>query len=495
MQTTTMLLLLLCARVASAQEIPWQLKAAREYVRGSFDTARIEWVADCKSCGDALYSFTTKYAHDQEILVYRGDLNKDGASSARIEGMMPEGLEKEFLYSDRSHLYTPIPEFAEMEYFYKTEGIMTARIGNAESQGMGRGSRQPDLQTAALYAADSVIYRGDDFLNANPLLGSMMASLDFGPSSVTETEDHCVVEAEVVSDQGENRMTMRWVLNPKKGYRCERVESTIELGGQELVPYWSETTYESIDGVEFPVDIVYKGQSYRRLEDGTRVPKGPEKVRARFSVLSAEIDRPHHPQTFTPRDIGILRGDSVDAGGLDILVWDEPGFITNMEAVARRDAGELEWQRESDERHSKIWQSEHKWCCPTDEPVTLKSPRIVEISADPGLWEEYTRRFMVKNKFSLKQKRKGWEILRDSQDVAYGYFKKVDKRIQKLDKQGGSQADGDELATIAKRKLRLLEPLDTIFEKRLQRGLEKVKREGTRKGEKSKVRQDDPPGS
>jgi len=194
-------------------------------------------------------------------------------------------------------------------------------------------------------------------------------------------------------------MTVRWILDAQRDMQPTHVAALVE--GEEVSV--CDTEYRHVDGVWFPESSVftYKGE-----------------VITTVTITHAELNQPEHPQSFSPVQLGMIPG---------IEVFLEPQL------------GRYRWSG-SELISAEDWQAGARDGVFDEEPLAalkqdLKSPSgagrhpdkydigflglTPAVARAPGLWEDYTRRFIRFCQLDAAQTRKAWETLKECQKPAY----------------------------------------------------------------------------
>lgn len=184
----------------------------------------------------------------------------------------------------------------------------------------------------------------------------------------------------VITVERGNRST-KWWIDPDRGWSPVRVQRFHE--GELFTE--SRSTLRQFDGVWFPEKVEIFIPAYM---DG-KVP------RETFKILSAEFNRPEHPQRFTPADIGVPPGAMVK-------LFDESeseiGFaVWNGTELLHRSLYD-EWKRAQEENAA------------TDG--TPDAPLGVGTLTE---WERYTQEFIDRYKLDAHQRQAAWIICREAQ--------------------------------------------------------------------------------
>lgn len=283
----------------------------------------------------------------------------------------------------------------------------------------------------------------------------------------------------VVTAESATGVIKLWI-DPKRGWSPVRAEQYVdgELLGR------SHITLAQYDGVWFPETVTVYVRGYK---DG----KEPyESVR----VLSAEFNRPEHPQRFTPEDIGFEpntmmvqeKGDRFQTVATGI--YDGETFVASVKYVME-DGKRIPYFRHGD-----------KWITREEnrELMAQRSGRRAAARAKPDQrtaiervpeteWEAYTRRFIAKYSLSEPQAEKALSVLKNCQERARRYLSGKRSAIEALEKRArdlrrpDSKSSTADLAKVADKLAKLRKPLDDIFEKQLKPRLDKLPTRAQRK--------------
>ena len=256
---------------------------------------------------------------------------------------------------------------------------------------------------------------------------------------------------EVTAYVPENDSTIRWLIDPERGWNA--VQVSVSLRG-ELVEE-TRTTLRQFGNVWFPETIEF----YE-----TRFEQGRKPVNV-VQVLSAEFNDPDHPRRLTPESIGIEVGTN-----LDVFTADDPFHSI----------GRFGWDAEKlvplDELHRRVHARELK----LGEVFVLETDRALArgqwIERLETGWERYTRHFINRYRLDAEQTQKAWSILDDCQKRAQAYFgahqRQIDTIQAKVRNLSGSDKPQvvDEARLLGKLKqqmLRLEAPIADIFYREL----------------------------
>ena len=216
----------------------------------------------------------------------------------------------------------------------------------------------------------------------------------------------------VVTGHWDNGMSVRWTLDPEKGMQPVRVEM---LSGSEVLGA-CETEYEQFDGLWFPRHCTFSHRGSTTVTIG---------------VLSAEFNRPDHPQELTPKDLGMVPGTQVAHTSLQQTAWTGEKLIPLIDWLNMAEAGEVD---------NSAWDEVVKRCqSPTGlgrYPKTMNDDFLgltVSVTRRPGLWEDYTRRFIQRFRLQGEQIGRAWSHLKECQKPAYAYLDEQKSAIREAE--------------------------------------------------------------
>lgn len=417
---------LACARAAqsAASDPPEALRKMYES-RAAIHTARIECSSESNAAGRRLFRyFTVQLAGEKRLRVNRGDeegvlVRTESGAAAPQRGALRHFSDGHASYElselNTSDKHIPIIKSAKV----MTEGRPV--VPEFRALGLRCGWQQPDLYDAVF--RDRV---------SQP-----------SPRSYTVRTEGALHHVTARTDAGE----IRWTIDAERGWNPTRVE---QWRDGKLVAK-SIITLKQFDDVWFPETV----QDYR---------DGDEPI-ATVQVTQAEFNRPAHPATLGPGDIGIEQGDVLtrvdnDRRELAAGFFDGSRFVPADEYRAARQA-----QREAD--------------------AAGGDAGAANAGARPGTsserweseWEKYTRQFIERFALDDGQQQAAMTILKACQEKASAYLRRQGDALTevaaKLDeaRAAGSAAAMKEWG---ERKARLLQPIDDIFEGQLKPRLDKL---------------------
>jgi len=263
-----------------------------------------------------------------------------------------------------------------------------------------------------------------------------------------------VVTAELAKDQ-----KLVWHINPAKGWNAERVQVVY----QGKVMSESVSVLKKFDNVWFPQAVAYYSP-------------GRANPIHRVEIKSASFNRPDHPRSFGPQDIGIDAGLPISVQGpraaeFGSVCFDgekatsKVAFWNDVKAGRRklgprfdRLAGEL----------SKIRDAQ----IARREAARPWSERRLERAE--GEWERYTRLFIQKHRLVGPQRASALAVLKDCQKSAAGVFQNRHKQLESLREREaklstlGPPHRQKEHAAIAEARSKILDKINDIFDKQLK---------------------------
>jgi hypothetical protein len=286
------------------------------------------------------------------------------------------------------------------------------------------------------------------------------------PEYDSHEEDGLTVVTATVTGGGE----WRWWIDPEKDWNV--VRTGVWLNGKEI----GETRYTlaQYDGVWFPERI-----EVNRFGAGDVAPSTV------VTILSAEFNRPYHPQDLTPADIGVETGATIlyqEREGDAVKIWDGKKAVSPEEFDERLKKGELQLgppiarDREREAAGANGGRA-------ASQPVASRPARF-EAALDPrnfeSQWEAYTRCFIIRCRLDDDQARKAWTICRECEDRGRKYI--AGRRSDMEEWQGRSEALSKatpeerekQSARFEQRRAELMQPVERIFEDRLKPGLDQL---------------------
>lgn len=424
------------ARVPATLEAAFQMRAA-DVIR----TARVEWsIRDDfpgeEPVNDARY-FSTKAAGSTVLTTRYGS---------------------EDTVRDRLSMSGEIPIQLRIRSLVAADGVVFER-----RDGDCLAAMWPLEQAAKLDVLDVRRVGLDPYsIDGDPLARFQSASVRFRER---EEGGQIVVTAEV--DGG----AVQWRIDPARDHAI--TSTSVALRGRELMR--TEIDHELVDGHWFPVRT-----AMYRLAAGDRPGGRASRV---VEVHRVELNRPDHPATLGPADIGVDSGTWVNSG-----VKGRPGgFFDGRKVVS----AEEYFQRISDgtlqrgERSQRLfdarrlegapppWQSERAgeaaaW---PESVINRVAPAFRNPLGDHETrWRAYVRRFIARHKLDDAQSRRANEVLKDCEERANRYLATRKTELDDLREalqRPSAPRDGDKSDLrngLAERVDSLSKPIDEIFE-------------------------------
>lgn len=380
------LVVLICGfdgSLCGAMEVkPAELLLAEQH-RAAIDTASIEFslTADEGDANPEPGYFTTKFAGEDILYTYRG--LADGRFN--VESRPGEM----FTYAELRWLMKDEEQWTYLEHttsaHIKTAGIVW----------------QPyyDIRNIGFEAAP-VTAEVQDFWSRSPAERYQVERRD---------------DAVEILGFWSNGFIVRFLLDPARAMQPTRVETIVE--GEEAG--LCETEYRQIKNFWFPSvsKYTYKGQ-----------------VIATINVLYADFNEPYHPSSFGPEDLGLTPGiDAYREPSLGAYRWSGTGLISKEEWTLGVQEGKF------DETAMKIMRANAH---PDATTGAGRYPKDLDdgflglgaaVYRKPGLWEDFTRRFILFCKLNDEQTRKAWEVLRKYQGEAYERMPGIEKEAKEAE--------------------------------------------------------------
>jgi hypothetical protein len=257
-----------------------------------------------------------------------------------------------------------------------------------------------------------------------------------------------------------------WWIDSQKDWSV--VRTTVWLQGKLI----GETrfTVAQLDGVWFPQKV-----EVFRLAAGDLVPSTIS------TIVSAEFNRPHHPQELTPSEIGVEAGATVryhDREDASSMVWDGKRPVSPEEFTERVESGEVEWGPTIARERERVKAARAKSEASATQAAAFQAP--LDARVFEAQWEAYTRRFIIRYGLDDEQARKAWSVCRECQEKGREHIARRRHDIDEWQKAMDSAAltAGEErerrLVDVQERRKKLMAPVDRIFEERLKPGLERL---------------------
>lgn len=379
--------------------------------------------------------YTWRCAGDDYTTVYRGD--DEGVVMRGLDGLPRDDL----TYRGPMHFLVQGGEI-----WQHVEDDVTADILPDERTTFWR---LWDLRTMGL---NPVVF-GKDF-------GSEVERCAYpAPEYTTASENELTV---VTASTGSSRVV--WWIDPQKDNGI--VRTAVWLDGKQI----GETRYalEETDGVWFPRKI-----ELYRLAAGDVTPSTV------ITILSAEFNRPYHPQSLTPASIGIEPGTTVicqTRAETPVMIWDGKKLIGLDEYSARLQSGELRPGPTITREHERLTVNHANDGIVSTQPV--RSAVVLDVRILESQWEAYTRGFIVRYRLDTDQARKAWDLCRGCEEKARAYLAKRQREIEEWQQQADSAKSGrvsaDRLGQLKERQTELAAPIERIFDDRLKPGLERL---------------------
>lgn len=250
---------------------------------------------------------------------------------------------------------------------------------------------------------------------------------------------------------------MRWYIDPRKGWNATRIQE-LEAG---KIATETKVTLKKWGDTWFP-----------------QLVQGPAMT---VRVHAASFDRPEHPKTLSPEDIGIDVGILIGEIGQPPGFWDGNGIISVDDFVAKCKSGELVPGPSCERAWAERRRSEQMYANPlaaaTGESAAAATPArrtsVKELDdAFDGLWKAYTQRFVAKYALGEAQTAKARGILKDCQEQGRRYLGKYRSKLEILEGRvrelRAAKADAKQVDAAKRQFAEAAAPLDKIFEERLK---------------------------
>lgn len=449
-------LLILGSCPAAFGELPAELRKAQESRANLFDTAHIEFSLER---GGSRQFYSAQYGGGDFLLERFGDETGLVEPHFREPGMA-------HAYSPHRLLFTA--EGAQWEY--RDQDLFgTFREPEAELI-----REQPDVRSFGLMPYAQRYEAGWELAVASAITSRLNTKeLQF---SKAEMEGGLVrIEASSETHQ------FAWELDPTKDFNPVRTTLVMSYPDEPRREFECRTTYTQWDGRWFPetVETVDHGQGDSQT----------------LRVLYAELDKPWHPKFLEPgvalqMPAGINLGyvaaqPQAEGKKIPYAIFDGVLALTPDQCTAREDAGDFP----SRAPFSALLAARRKGNLPGATPpefATILDKPDEETGRRAGLWEHYTRQFMIVHKLDRPQTVRAWEYLRDCQGKAKKVLeehaaevKDIDRRITTLAEAASENPaspdvgkPSDEVQHLNERRGRLVDkPIEKLFSECLRKQL------------------------
>ncbi|MCC7290740.1 MAG: hypothetical protein IT449_01610 [Phycisphaerales bacterium] len=430
---------------------PLELLQAERY-RARINTARIEWCSHggtSDSSGGQRY-FTSRIAGQDDLYIRRG--MADGRMHERAEIGRP-------LSYNESRLL-----LKDGEQWSYAEETLTAQV----------------VQDSSRFS----LYNNLRDLGFEP---SPVSSSEAGFWFRTAASGYDIERGDdrvLITGHWDNGFSVQWTLDPAQG--LQPVHTAVLVEGETVDA--CSTTYDLFDDIWFPShsEFTHKGE-----------------VTSTFVILEAEFNRPEHPGELTPIHLGLIDGIRIHRPALGDMVWCGDQLIPEDDYFRRVREGTADnsgWEAMR-MRNLPLGPGAFPKAC-NDDFLGL----TVVLTRTPGLWEDYTRRFIQRFQLKPNQAQHAWKTLKECQKPAYAYLDEHEKDVKEVrvelagfdakpsdsqiaDSKTGESNIGDPKtsdskthdADALKRKAALEErleklhaPIDKIFNEKLKPGLAKL---------------------
>lgn len=376
-------------------DMPPELQRMQAYRAKAFDRARFEWHEDDN--GVVGYN-TSQYAGNDFLRIAHG-------SETGLQNIYMDGLA--YAYSERFSLYK------DGQQWNYTEEKSRMLVLDADAP-EGVFEEQTDLRTAGLYPRPRT-QLGPRCRALESYLSCMLAPPS-GGYDVTHTPDGLV---EVRGHFGEG--TVMWRLDPEREYQPIVVESAYPNEEGSMLVEQAYTSYMKINGKFIPERIEYvMGNGARDI----------------LTVDSALIDDPELPSELRVADFfPLMQGvniSHVDASGKGRLeIWD------GERAATKEEVAEMKRQGLFDNipfilRYRELRANVGK---PNSKPKLDGEGwyATANLSRTPGLWENFTRRFIAVANLDKNQTKRAWEHLGKCQSAANKKLPDIRKQAKDIE--------------------------------------------------------------
>lgn len=412
-------------RIGTAQDahvsLPEPLLQA-EYAASAIRTARIDWSARHAilegDAGRRIHFHTWRCADDSWTQEYWGD--EEGVFS-RDETGQPAISRYQ------------VPRLALVKSGATWERLQNEPRGRVWTQRRDRGmSNAFDFRRLGLNPA----YWYDDFAQ-------------------TVADEGGIVTFDVEVDGGQMLVRARtdgqldrlWWIDPNRGWNPTRTQV---MSSDGEIQAETEFDLKMFDGHWFPSAMrQYRGSA------------ASGEFYAEFKVLSAEFNRPDHPQELTPSSIGFEPGMMLlfqhQDSPVPVPVWDGEAIVSMNDFTQRVRADEVAFgptiQRAAARANARS--GEGQFQATLEQSNTWK-----RLNSE---WERYTRDFINRYRLNNDQAQQAWKLCQECQKAAREFIERRREAFEKLEREPSE-----------KLRAELLVPIDEIFITRLKPRLERI---------------------
>lgn len=225
----------------------------------------------------------------------------------------------------------------------------------------------------------------------------------------------------------------------------------------------SRSTLEKQDGHWYPKKVEFYDFDYR-------AGKVPVNV---IEIKHAEFNRPEHPHTLTPNEMGLEVGTNVhwvsEAGERTLRFWDGAGLVSQEDFFSRLRAGKLKYSARATE-YSAARMPDQK------QLLDALHPHAPSFETE---WRKYTRGFIDRFKLTEEQAQAANRILEDCEAQARRYMASRQAELDKLverwdDARAAASAPADLASRLIGAWRDLIAPIERIFEEQLKPRLDRL---------------------
>lgn len=282
---------------------------------------------------------------------------------------------------------------------------------------------------------------------------------------------------EVIGFLDGHRLEHRWVLDARKGMnpiRCERWEDGTRTN-------YCESHLKQYDGGRwFPERVDY--YSHDQLE-------------TRVHTLGATLEGMLGDEPVGPSSLGLVNGISImrppsnDEAG----ITGSDGIIRVRGTPSKRWANGRELALEDYHRGVSDGSIDLSEFRKLQRSVTSADgggrfpPKLSDrgwndtatIARSPGLWEEYTRRFIIEHRLAPEPTQRAWEFLRTAQDHTLSYLERQNVRLEEL--VSSEERSSATVTDPSRNEQEAADRLSRVFERELKSKLEAVAERASRR--------------
>jgi len=274
------------------------------------------------------------------------------------------------------------------------------------------------------------------------------------PQSFEETVNGTIHQVTAKFDNG---VAISWTIDAAKDYSPLKCV----LSQNDKILRSVECDYEQFEGTWFSIQAIF-------FENGIEI--------SRIQVNDASFSTDDDARPLSPNDLGIFPGTTISREKEPYSkMWDGEKCVSLKDYFDAVKAGKVN----NKEYENYLRRTEKGGQGSRPKKFDDSTYGLVDVERTPGLWVEYVRRFIRKNRLDTATSRKAWRVHKACQTDALKYLKTQRGAIDELDRElekarAGGESERNAVKAAEARRERKLGPVVKIFEDRLRPGLTKL---------------------